>query len=134
MIDGLIGGKLHEKPLQRNSKNGNAFVTAKVRVADGQGESIFANVIAFSDSAKAALLALDAGDSVSIAGTLTPKAWIDKHGEAKPALDVQAHAVLSAYHVKRKRDAVATAKAAPEKQAGGGDRDDGYGPMDGEGF
>ncbi|WP_431641758.1 hypothetical protein [Burkholderia sp. ZZQ-2] len=67
------------------------------------GETLFANVIAFSSEAKAALLGLDDGDSVALAGTLTPKVWTDRIGEAKPALDMVANAVLTAYHVKRKR-------------------------------
>jgi len=39
-------------------------------------------------------------------GELTPKVWTDKNGEARPALDMVAHAVLTAYHVARKRQAV----------------------------
>ena len=49
------------------------------------------------------------GDSVAIAGELTPKVWTDKHGEAKPALDLVAHKVMSPYDVQRKRKAVAEA-------------------------
>jgi hypothetical protein len=37
---------------------------------------------------------------------LTPKVWTDKNGEARPCLDFVAHAVLTAYHVIRKRQAV----------------------------
>ncbi len=54
----------------------------------------------------AALLALDDGDSISIARALTPKAWDDKSGEARPSLDMVAQAVLTAYHVARKRQNV----------------------------
>jgi single-stranded DNA-binding protein len=106
MIDGLVSGKLYGKASSRTGQSGNMFVTAKVRAAVGDGESLFVNVIAFDDKAKAELLALDDGDSVALAGTLTPKVWTDKHGDAKPALDMVAHAVLTAYHVQRKRRAV----------------------------
>lgn len=133
MIDGLIGGKVYGAPVCRQSKNGNSFVTAKLRVGTEHGESLFVNAIAFGESASAALLALRDGDSACLAGEVTPTAWIDKAGEAKPSLDIKVHAILTAYHVKRKRDAVA-AKATPERQAGGGDPYDGYGSMDGEGF
>lgn len=88
MIDGLIGGKLHGKPAQRVGQSGKAFVTAKVRTPTANGESIFVNVIAFSESVGALLLALDDGDSVSISGALTPKAWTDRSGEVKPSLDM----------------------------------------------
>ena len=112
MIDGLIGGKLHGKPAQRVGQSGKAFVTAKVRTPTANGETLFVNVIAFSERVGASLLALDDGDSVSISGALTPKAWTDRSGEVKPALDMVAHALLTTYHVTRKR------QAASGKQAG----------------
>lgn len=106
MIDGLIGGKLHGKPAQRVGQSGKAFVTAKVRTPTANGDALFVNVIAFSESVGASLLALDDGDSVSISGALTPKAWTDRSGEVKPSLDIVAHAVLTTYHVTRKRQVV----------------------------
>lgn len=106
MIDALIAGKLHAKPESRTGKSGKPFVTAKVRAAAGDGESLFTNVICFDEHACAALLALDAGDSIALSGTLTPKVWTDREGNARPALDLVAHAVLTPYHVTRKRNAV----------------------------
>ncbi|WP_420874372.1 single-stranded DNA-binding protein [Burkholderia arboris] len=96
--------------------SGRPFVTAKVRAAVGDGEALFVNVIAFSDGAKVALLALDDGDSVALAGTLTPKVWTDRNGDAKPALDMVAHAVLTAYHVKRKRAAMQGSNDGDERE------------------
>ncbi len=112
MIDALIAGKLHGNPIERTSKAGKAFCVAKVRVATGEGESLFVSVIAFSESACTALLALNDGDAVALAGTLTPKVWTNSQGEAKPAIDMVAAQVLSAYHVQRKRRAM-------ERPAGG---------------
>ncbi|MFX1761909.1 single-stranded DNA-binding protein [Paraburkholderia sp. A1RI-2L] len=106
MVDGIVSGKLYGTATSRTSQNGKRFVTAKVRAAVGDGEALFVNVIAFSTTAGEALLALADGDSVALAGTLTPKAWVDRSGEAKPALDLVAHAVLTPYHVKRKRAAM----------------------------
>ncbi|GCB02946.1 single-stranded DNA-binding protein [Ralstonia sp. SET104] len=106
MIDGLIGGKLYGTAEERTGKSGKAFVTAKVRAAGGDGETLFVNVITFSRTVGDALLALEDGDSVALSGVLTPKVWTDKNGETRPALDMVAHAVLTAYHVKRKRQAV----------------------------
>lgn len=111
MIDGLIGGKLHGKPAQRVGQSGKAFVTAKVRTPTANGDALFVNVIAFSESVGASLLALDDGDSVSISGALTPKAWTDRNGEVKPALDMVAHALLTTYHVTRKRQALSGKQA-----------------------
>lgn len=106
MIDALISGKLHAGPEQRTGKNGKPFATAKVRAAAGDGEGLFVNVIAFEQAAVSALLTLDAGDSVVLAGSLTPKAWTDREGQPRAALDLVAHQVLTAYHVTRKRRAV----------------------------
>lgn len=118
MIDGLVSGKLYGKPAERAGASGRPFVTAKVRAAVSDGEALFVNVIAFSDGAKAALLALDDGDSVALAGTLTPKVWTDRNGDAKPVLDMVAHAVLTAYHVKRKRAAMQGSNDGDERRSG----------------
>ncbi len=106
MIDGLVSGRLYGTAQVRTGQHGTHFVTCRVRAAAGDGETLFVNVIAFDDTVKDALQALDDGDSVSLAGALTPKTWIDKQGNAKPALDMVVHAVLTAYHVQRKRRAV----------------------------
>jgi single-stranded DNA-binding protein len=105
MIEALIAGKLLGQPSEKMAKTGKPFVTAKVRVHAGDSD-VFVNVIAFSESACAALLALQSGDAVSLAGSLTPKAWTDREGVVRPALDLVASQVLTAYHVARKRKAV----------------------------
>ncbi len=119
-IEALILGKLHQRAEQRTSKAGRQFVTAKARVAAGEGDSLFVNVIAFADTACAAMLALDAGDSLALAGTLKPGAWIDREGNARPSVDMVAAQVLTAYGLKKKRDASAQTRppAAGPVQAG----------------
>lgn len=112
MIDALIAGRLHSKPVERTGTSGRPFVVAKVRTPLSDGESIFVSVIAFDADVYRALLALDAGDSISLSGELRPKVWTDQGGTVKPALDLVAHAVLTAYNVNRKRKAAAKAKAA----------------------
>jgi hypothetical protein len=42
------------------------------------------------------LLALEDGDAVAVAGALTPKVWLDKQGNARPALDMIVSRVLAA--------------------------------------
>jgi single-stranded DNA-binding protein len=106
MIDGLVAGRLYGAVQVRTGQHGTHFVTCRVRATAGDGESIFVNVIAFDDTVRQQLEALDDGDSVSLTGALTPKTWTDKQGNAKPALDMVAHGVLSAYHTQRKRQAV----------------------------
>ena len=97
MIDGLIAGRLLGDPEQRTGKGESRFVVAKVRAPTSEGENLIVNVIAFDDASCGALLALRDGDSVALAGSLTPKAWTDKQGNVKPALDLVAQRVLSAY-------------------------------------
>ena len=112
MIDALIAGRLYGKPQTRVTKAGNSFATAKVRTSMANGESAFVNVAAFSDSAKTALLALDDGDSVALSGELKASVYTNKDGDSRPSLDLTAFAVLTEYHVSRKRKAV-TAEAEP---------------------
>lgn len=112
-IEALILGKLHQKAEQRTSKSGKPFVTAKARAASGEGESLFVNVIAFSESACAALLALEAGDSLAMGGTLKPGAWVDREGNARPSVDLVVAKVLTVYGLKRKREA---STQGPERQ------------------
>ena len=116
-IEALILGKLHQRAEQRTGKTGRPFVTAKVRAATGDAESQFVNVIAFADTASAALLALDAGDSVVLAGTLKPGAWADREGTARPSLHLVAAQVLTLYALKKKREASAQAGDHQQGQA-----------------
>lgn len=118
MIDALIAGKLFSTPAQHTAKNGNYFATAKVKVATCDGQSLIANVIAFDADTCTALLELDEGDSVALSGTLTPKAWTDREGNARPSIDLVAHQVITPYHVTRKRRAMeGSYHASPHQQA-----------------
>jgi single-stranded DNA-binding protein len=106
VIDALIAGRIHRAPQSRTSGAGKRFATANVRTSTRDGNAIFVNVIAFDDGAVNALLALQDGDSVALAGELTPKVYQPASGEARPSLDLLAHAVLTEYHVGKKRKAV----------------------------
>jgi single-stranded DNA-binding protein len=75
-----------------------------VRAATNDGDTIFVNVIAFDDDVQTALLALSDADSVALSGTLTPKVWTDKNGLVKPAVDMVAHKMLTAYEGRREAD------------------------------
>jgi single-stranded DNA-binding protein len=117
MIDGLIAGRLYGEAQIRTGQNGKRFVTCKVRAAAGDGETLFVNVIAFDDDVQTALLALSDADSVALTGALTPKVWTDKNGLVKPALDMVAHGLLTAYHVSRKRQTVSGESASQDFHA-----------------
>ncbi len=115
MIDALIAGKIHGQPAQRTSKAGRPFAVCKVRVATGAEDSIFVSVIAFDSDPVNAILALNQGDSVALSGSIKPGVWTDRDGNTKPSLDMTAHQVLTAYHVTRKRRAVAKDDAPASK-------------------
>ena len=114
MIDGLIAGKLYGQPQKRKDQHGKTFAVGKRRAAAGNGESVFVSWIAFGDAALQ-LLELGDGDSVAMAGSLTPKAWTDKEGQARSALDMQVNQVLTAYHVRKKRQQVQDATTRPHE-------------------
>ena len=103
MIDGLIGGKLTGVAKEHLSKAGKRFATARLRTPLADGDSIFVSVIAFAESVVDGLLALGDGDSVALSGAITPKVWQPASGEARPAIDLVAHALVTPYHVQRKR-------------------------------
>ncbi len=103
MIDALITGKLYGPAQKRAGQSGSEYVTCKLKVTMADGEPIFCNVIAFDDHVQYVLTEMGDGDSVALSGALTPKVWEDKQGNARAAVDLIAHAVLTPYHVKRKR-------------------------------
>ena len=110
MMEGLIAGKLQGKATERTSKTGKPYALAKVRAATRDGEALFVNVIAFDTDPCTALLALGEGDAVALAGTLTPKAWLDREGQPRAAVDMVVSQVLTTYQAKCKREAVTTPK------------------------
>ena len=95
MIDGLVAGRLYGEAERRTDKAGKAYSLAKVRAATAEGEVLFVNVIAFDDDLCASLHRLHDGDSVALSGSLNPRVWTDKQGNARPALDMVAHRLIS---------------------------------------
>ncbi|HHY6929399.1 TPA: single-stranded DNA-binding protein [Burkholderia ambifaria] len=122
MIDGLVSGRLYGEAQIGTGQNGKRYVTCKVRATAGDGETLFVNVIAFNEEVQTALLALSDADSVALTGALTPKVWTDKNGLVKPALDMVAHRLLTAYHVQHKRKAAHP--SAPDSPTAAGTDDD----------
>ncbi len=105
MIEGLVSGHLVGLAETRQGKNGSAFTLAKIKTSTADPDNIIVNVITFSTEASIALIALDDGDALTLSGSLTPKVWTDKQGNTRPALDMIATQVLTAYHANRKREA-----------------------------
>ena len=95
MIDGLVAGRLYGEAERRTDKAGKAYSLAKVRASTAEGEVLFVNVIAFDDDLCTSLHRLHDGDSVALSGSLNPRVWTDKQGNARPALDMVAHRLFS---------------------------------------
>ena len=74
-----------------------------MRAPASNGDSVIVSVIAF-DAMAQKLQTLQEGDSVAIAGAMTPKAFTDKTtGEPRPSLDMVASQVLTAYQYTKRR-------------------------------
>jgi single-stranded DNA-binding protein len=113
-ITALVAGKLIADPERRTGQSGKAYVLAKVAAHDGEADSLV-SVMAFGSAADQ-LAALGKGDAVAINGRAKVNTWSGRDGTTKAGLSVTADAVLSAYSLKRKRQAVADA-SAPKPQA-----------------
>lgn len=105
-LDVLAQGRLVKAAEMRTAKTGKPFAVAKMAVATDGDESMLCSLIAFRGSAAEALLALGAGDACAVAGQAKVTAWTGRDGEAKTGLSIVVEAVLTAYHVKRRRQAV----------------------------
>lgn len=69
------------------------------------GNVALVSVAAFDPSPMAALLVLQDGDAVSLAGPLTLTTWTDNAGETRPGAAMVAHNVLTSYSTTKKRKA-----------------------------
>ena len=104
MIAALITGTLRCKAERRTSRSGNPYVATRIRVQSGEGSASVVCVVAYAAGVQEALLALDIGEAVAIAGVLSARAWTDRDGVALPTLDLIADQVLTVHHAKHKRE------------------------------
>ena len=95
MIEGLVAGRVWSSAERRLDKTGRAFCVAKLRLVGADSDGLLVNLIAFDQAVCESLFQLREGDAVAVSGALTPKVWLDKQGNAKPALDMVAHRLLS---------------------------------------
>jgi len=112
MLSVLCSGTLVSDPVSRTSAARKIYCTASLRTPVDGDEAMLASVIAFSDSAVAALLALSKGDSCSIAGRAKLSSWT-KDGEERHGLSVVADKVLTAYQAGRARKAAREPEEVP---------------------
>jgi len=124
-ITTLITGRLIADPERRTSASGKSFTTARLS-AGTDDESVLCSVIAFGTTAEQ-LAVLGRGDTLAITGRAKPKAWTDREGALKAGLDVVVDQVLTAYHLKRKRAAMAGDTQAPTPRSELAGRSEGLG-------
>ncbi|CQR44155.1 conserved hypothetical protein [Thiomonas sp. CB3] len=118
MISALIQGTLKRTASRHIGKA--PFVVATVRAPTDGNEAAFVDVIAFDDAVCQALLSLNAGEPVALAGTLTAGVWITKEGEPRPQLKMIVNAVLTIASARRKRGAPGTVQTRTEAPASRG--------------
>lgn len=119
-VTALITGKLVSQPEQRTGSSGKPFTTARM-LAGTEDENVPVSIIAFGPAAEQ-LAALGKGDTVALAGRMKPKVWL-KDGEPMVALDMVVDGLLTAYHLRRKRAAMACdaggeGVGAPDRRSG----------------
>lgn len=110
-VTALITGRLIADPERRTRSRGKVFSLAKVAAATEDGDSIV-SVIAFGSVAEQ-LLELGKGDTVALTGRAKVASWSDRDGNPKAGLSLAADALLTAYHLRRKRAAMAREEQAP---------------------
>lgn len=86
MIRALVTGTLHEPPVARVGKSGKTFTTAKLKADSNEG-LVWCSLIAFGAEAEA-LAEQRANAALSVAGRVTPNAWLDKAGEPRVGLSL----------------------------------------------
>jgi hypothetical protein len=107
MIDALIGGSITSEPQQKTSAGGKPYVQCKLRVPQGDGDAMFVLLTAFDPDVCRALLAHGVGDSIAATGTVKLGTWTPPNGgDARVNIAMIVSGVLSAYAVRRRRDAM----------------------------
>ena len=112
MLNILATGTLVADPRSRTSATGKTFATAQMRVPAEDADPMLVSIIAFNADAVQALLALQRGDSVAIAGRAKLTSW-EKDGEQRHGLSVTADRVLTAYAAGKARKAARESEEAP---------------------
>jgi single-stranded DNA-binding protein len=114
-IHALISGTLFRPPEQRTSKSGKQFVTATIRVKDGEAAQWW-RVTAFSETAQAELMRLGDGDALSVQGSFKAELY-DKDGDKRLSLSLVADCVLALRQQRRTKSAPDT-RSRQERLAG----------------
>jgi single-stranded DNA-binding protein len=108
-LHALAGGTLHSDPERCVGTSGKPYARATILHRDGVAV-VFARVTAFGEVADQ-LLALHKGDAIAITGRASVRAYLDRHGEPAPSLDLLVDRLLDLKPPERKAKPKAAAPA-----------------------
>lgn len=103
MFDVLLSGRLRGAPTLRTASTGAPFATFRLAASSKTGESLLCACLTFSQTVIDAVCSLGDGDSLAVSGEAAISTWDGRDGNPQHGLEVTAHAVLTAYHIGRKR-------------------------------
>lgn len=105
-ITALITGTLVSEPQVRTSgATGKPFTVARM-AAGTDDDSVLVSLVAFGSTGQQ-LAELVKGDSLAVSGRGKPTTWKDREGAQRAGLDVVADQLLTVYHVRKRRQAMA---------------------------
>jgi single-stranded DNA-binding protein len=111
----LALGTLVDEPVERTSRDGKAYATARLRVPTEE-EPAWVSIIAFDPAAVRALLAHAKGDTIAVTGRAKLTMW-EKNDAHRAGLSVVVEGVLSAYQLEKRRTAARAEGAATKEHA-----------------
>jgi single-stranded DNA-binding protein len=121
----LIQGTLFRSPERKVSRGGKPYVSATIRVRDGEG-SQFWRVTVFSEGAGEEMMRLQDGDAVSAQGVMKAEIYKPDDGEPRVSLSLVADQVLALRQPAPRREKPAAdmpdSSAAPAARSSGARR------------
>jgi hypothetical protein len=111
----LISGRIWRDPERKVSSAGKPFVSASVRVGNGDA-AVWWKVLAFNEAAIEELLALRDGDAISASGEFRAEIFDGRDGP-RVGFTLFADRVISAKRPKRERPQESKAEPATATQA-----------------
>lgn len=93
MITCMISGTLSKQPETRQSKNGNAYTLASIRIPIAEGD-VYASVTAFSELSPI-LAGMQRGDPVTVIGQGKVSTYQGKDGTTRAGLSITAGRIIA---------------------------------------
>mgnify|MGYP000881570145 CR=1 FL=1 len=118
----LISGTLFRAPERKVSRAGKPYVSATIRVRDGDA-SRFWRVTIFSESAGEEMMRLAAGDAVSAQGQMSAELYRPDDGEPRLSLSLVADRVLALQQPKKPREKAADSRSDAASRHGATERE-----------